>query len=798
MIVTLNWLKDFIDLNETPEKIAELLTNSGNEVEEIIYQDKFLKNVVVGKILKIEKHPNADKLVVCQVDIGDKVTQIVTAATNVREGHTVPVSLPGANLANGIHIENGKLRGVDSLGMFCSIEELGVTDYDGEANGIMILDDDLKAGTPIAKALMMDDVIFDINVTANRPDCMSVIGIARELSALTGKPIKKQDLSYKTNNEDINKYLAVEVQNKELCPRYMASVVKNIKIEKSPKWLRARLVSVGIKPINNIVDITNYVLMEYGQPMHAFDYDYLDGHKIVVRDGKVGEEIKVLNHNSYDVDEKMLCVCDSNKPVVIAGIIGGLNSCVIDDTKTAVLEAASFNRASIRRTSRRIGVRTDSTARFEKGVDVQSPEIGMQRALNLISKLGAGEIVSGVIDSIDQKPTNKDMTFSISKIEKLLGIKVPNEKILSILNNLGIKSTIDGDTIYSNVPVYRGDIENNADIAEEIIRMYGYSVYDSIDQEPLANAKVTVGRYDPMLQTARKLKLQLCDYGYYETVNYSICSEDVKQKLLLKENTKLYNMIKIENPISEDLSCVRTTMANAMFTTIARNLSRKNQNFRLSEVGRVYFPKELPLKELPDEVNMLSFASVNKEDDFFTFKGMIENLLRDYDLDYKLEYSKLPFMHPGISADIIDTKTGEVVGSFGKVHPKVCKNFDMSEYTFYAELNLDIITSLKAKKHEVKMLSKFPAVDRDLAIVCDETVTVEQVLECVKKSCGKLYYSSKVFDIYRSEQLGENKKSIAFSFKLISYDKTLTDEEINQTVNKILKDLKYKLGAVLR
>lgn len=798
MKVTLNWLKDFIDIDETPEKIAELLTNSGNEVEEIIYQDRFLKNVVVGKILRIEKHPNADKLVVCQVDIGEKVTQIVTAATNVREGHIVPVSLPGANLANGIHIENGKLRGVDSFGMFCSIEELGVTDYDGEANGIMILDNDIKPGTLVSDALMMNDVIFDINVTANRPDCMSVIGIARELSALTGKPIKEQDLSYTQNTENVNDYLSVDVQNKELCPRYIATVVKNIKIEKSPRWLRARLVSVGIKPINNIVDITNYVLVEYGQPMHAFDYDYLDGHKIVVRDGKTGENIKVLNQNSYEVDERMLCICDENKPVVIAGIIGGLNSCVINETTTSVFEAASFERASIRRTSRRIGVRTDSTARFEKGVDVQSPEVGMNRALNLICKLNAGEIVGGLIDSVENKPQNKNLTFSVQRIEKLLGIKVPNEKILSILNNLGIKSTIDGDTIYSNVPVYRGDIENDADIAEEVIRMYGYDAYDSINQEPLANAKVTVGKYDPMLETARKLKLELCSYGYYETVNYSICSEDVKQKLLLKENTKLYNMIKIANPISEDLAFVRTTMANAMFTTIARNLARKNQNFRLSEVGRVYFPKQLPLTEIPEEVNMLSFASVNSNDDFFTFKGIIENLLRDYELDYSLQYSILPFLHPGISADIIDNKTGILVGSFGKVHPKVCNNFDLQQHTLYAELNLDILTALNEKKHEVKMLSKFPAVDRDLAIICDENITVAQILACVKKSCGKLYYSSNVFDIYRSEQLGENKKSVAFSFKLISYEKTLTDEEINQTVNKILKDLKYKLGAVLR
>lgn len=798
MIVTLNWLKDFVDINESPEKIAELLTNSGNEVEEIIYQNKYLKNVVVGKILEIEQHPNAERLVVCKVDIGTELTQIVTAAKNIKVNDFVPVSLPGADLANGIHIEKSKLRGVESIGMFCSIEELGVTDYDGDPDGIMILDNDAIPGTKIEDYLGMNDVILDVNVTANRSDCMSIVGIAREISALTGQPLKEQDLSYTTVGENVTDYISVDVQDKELCPRYMATAIKNVKIEKSPKWLRQRLVAVGIKPINNIVDITNYVLTEYGQPMHAFDYKYLDGKKIVVRRGNQGEEIAVLNQNTYAVDNNMLCICDANKPVVIAGIIGGLNSCVTNETTSIIFEAAAFERSNIRKTSRRIGVRTDSTARFEKGVDIGSPEVGMKKALNLVNKLGAGEIIEGVIDTVSEKPENKDLQFSLNRIEKLLGVKVPNDKVLDILNNLGIKSNINGDTLYCNVPIYRNDIENDADIAEEVIRMYGYSVYDNIDTPPLYNATVTVGKYDIALKLARNLKLQLCNYGYYEAVNFSICAQDVREKLLIPQTEPEYNMIKIANPISEDLGFVRTTMANSMFTTVARNLSRKNSNFRLCEVGRVYIPKELPLTELPQEINMLSFCSVNSKDDFFVLKGIVENLLRDFDLDYNLEYSKKSYLHPGISADIIDTKTQTIVGSFGKVHPKVCKNFELINNTYYGELNLDYLACLEEKKHCVKMLSKFPAVDRDLAIVCNEDVTIKQILDSVKKSCGTLYHSSNVFDIYRSETLGENKKSIAFSFKLVSYDKTLTDEEINQTVNKILKDLKYKCGAELR
>ena len=798
MIVTLNWLKDFVDINESPEKIAELLTNSGNEVEEIIYQDKYLKHVVVGKILKIERHPNAEKLVVCQVDIGSEVTQIITAATNVFEGAVVPVSRPGADLANGIHIENSKLRGLDSFGMFCSIEELGVTDYDGEKDGIMILDSNLKPGTAIADALNMNDVIFDINVTANRPDCMSIIGIAREISALTGSPLKEQDLSYTTVNEDVSKYISVEVKDKELCPRYMATFVKDVKLEKSPAWLRARLVAVGIKPICNIVDITNYVLIEYGQPMHAFDYKYINGKKIIVRTAQKGESIKVLNQNTYNLDEKMLCICDATNPSVIAGIIGGTYSSIQEDTTDVVFEAAAFERASIRRTSRRIGVRTDSTARFEKGVDVGSPEIGMKRALNLVSKLNAGTIVSGVIDTVEQKPENKNLSFSLNRIFKILGIRVEDQKVLSILNNLGIKSSIDCDKLSCNIPVFRADIENDADIAEEIIRMYGYGVYDSIETPPLATATVTVGKHDAVLKLARSLKLQLCQYGYFEAVNFSICSEDVKDKLLIPQDNYLYNMIKIANPISEDLGYVRTSMANGMFLTVARNLSRKNSDFKLFEVGRVYIPKALPLTELPDEVNMLSLCSVDHKDDFFTVKGIVENLLRDFDLEYSLEYSKLPYLHPGISADVIDKQTNQVVASFGQVHPKVCKNFDLQEKTYYAEINLDYIAKLKEKSHAVKMLSKFPIVERDLAIVCDESTTVEKIMESVKKSCGQLYFGSKIFDIYRSSELGENKKSVAFNFQLLSYDKTLTDEEINQVVKKILKDLEYKCGATLR
>ena len=504
-----------------------------------------------------------------------------------------------------------------------------------------------------------------------------------------------------------------------------------------------------------------------------------------------------LNHNEYNLDDSNLCVCDAVKPVVIAGIIGGMNSCVEPTTTATIFESACFDRASIRRTSRKIGVRTDSTARFEKGVDCSLQPLGMERALNLIYQLKAGKIVKGKIDTIKDQPKDKTLTFSLSKIYKLLGIEIPKNDVIDILNNLGIKSSIQNDELTCIVPYFRQDIERYSDIAEEIIRIYGYSVYDKIDAKPLSGTSVTIGKHDKVLYLARNLKKQLCSYGFYECVNFSICSIDDRDKLLINPNDKLYNMIKIANPISEDIGYLRTTMANSMFNIVAYNLSRKNSDFRLFEVGRVYLPNELPLKQLPEEINILSFCSVSKNDDFFVFKGIIENLLRDFDLPYYLEYSTKSYLHSGMSADIIDRRTNTCIGSFGKVHPKVIENFDLAQNTYYGELNLDILANCPEKKHSIQTISKFPYVDRDLAIVCDESVTIGEILQCVKKSYGKFYHSAKVFDIYRSAELN-NKKSVAFSIKLESKDKTLTDEEINQIINKILKDLEFKLKAVLR
>lgn len=802
MKVTLNWLKEFVKIDISPEELADKLTNAGLEVEEIEYQNKHLHDVYVCKILSIQKHPNAEKLDVCQVDLGDRKLQIITAAKNIREGDYVPVALDGADLVNGVKIKKSNLRGEVSEGMFCSGEELGITeDYYKGANiyGILVLNEKHDLGEKIETALGLDDVIFDINITPNRPDCMSVVGIAREISAILKTPLISQDPYYEVDKtDDVKNYVSVEVKNFDLCPRYIATVVKDITIKESPMWLKKRINAVGIKCVNNIVDITNYVLVEQGQPMHAFDEKYIEGNKIIIRNAVSGEKISVLNGNTYELKPSFNVVADAVKPNVIAGIIGGINSSVTDDTTISVLEAACFERANIRSTSRAIGVRTDSTARFEKGVDIGSPIQGMQTALSLVYKLQAGTIVSGMIDVKSYEPKERELTFSLKRIFKILGIKVENKEILNILSCLGLKPEINGDVLKCVVPIFRTDIENDADIAEEIIRLYGYDVYDNLDVPALKDSAYTIGKFNPLLHMQNKLKNILCDDGYYETLNYTFCPPNACDLVLLTTEHKNYNMIKLGNPISDELSCVRTNMVFSMLNSLSYNVKHGNKNLRFFEAGRIYLPKELPLKEQPEEINMLSIGAIDENVDFYTLKGTIEKLLSYFNFKYELKYSSLPYMHPGMSADIIDRASQEIICTFGVVHPKACANFELPEKTLYAEIYIDKLLSFKENKVTVKPISKFPYVERDLAVIVDEEITAEKLLSSVKKSAGNLYYSASIFDIYRNKSLGENKKSIALHIVLSSQDKTLTEEEVNSSMNKILKDCEYKFGAKLR
>lgn len=801
MKVSYKWLKDFVDIDESAESVAQKLTSSGFEVEDMIYMNEHLHDVYVGKIVKIEKHPEADRLVVCQVDVGSKTVQIVTSATNVFEGAHVPVSLDGADLANGIKIKPSNFRGVRSDGMFCSGEELGIDENyieGGSVNGILILPESMAAGEKIEDALLLNDVVFDINVTPNRPDCNSVVGIAREICAIYGKQFKNCDLSYKTIGGNVNDFVSVDVQT-ENCPRYMASYIKNIKLERSPLWLRSRLFSVGIKPINTMVDITNYVLVEQGQPMHAFDYKYLDGKKIVVRQAKRGEKIAVLNGQTYDLDESVMVIADQSKPVVIAGVIGGVNSCICETTTDSVFECAVFDLKSVRLTAKKYGLRTDSSARYEKGVNINTPTTALKRALHLVCELGCGDIVDGVIDKCQSKNLGKTekLTLSYSKVCRILGFEIPREKACQILNALNIVTKINGDVMICEPDYVREDIKNENDIAEEVIRIYGYDVYNDVEGGLFENATTTAGQYEPRLVMENGLKNILVDSGFYETLNYSLYSASACDKLLLKADDARRNVIKIANPISEDLSTARTVMAHALMLDIAYNLSVGNKDLRFFEIGRVYLPKSLPLTELPNENNRLSLAVCENGFDFFNLKGVMENLLVGSSLKYTIRRSTEPYLHTGVSADIV-AEDGTVVGWFGKIHKHVLKNYGINQDVYYGELDTDYLAKLPEKKYTTKEISKYPSVERDLAVVVDESVCNADLVAAIKSSCGKIFGGVELFDVYRSDALGKDKKSMAYKITFASDEKTLTGDEINAVVAKILKSLDFRYGAKLR
>lgn len=794
MKVTYNWLKDFVDIEESPEKLAQRLTNAGFEVEEMIYQNQHLHHVKVGKIEKIEKHPDADKLQICQVSLGGEHVQIITAATNIFEGAVVPVSLPGADLANGVKIQKSKLRGVESDGMFCSGEELGIDDSyieGASVNGILILPKDFKIGEDIDVALGLNDVVFDINITPNRPDCMSVIGIAREVCAIYGKPFKQPNFKYITVGDRASDHIAVERKSKS-CSRYMAAVVKNVKIKKSPEWLRRRLFAVGIKSINNVVDLTNYVLVEMGQPLHAFDKNMIEGSTIIVRDAYDGEKISVLNHNTYTLSPSDLVIADKQKAMVIAGVIGGTNSCITDQTSSVVIEAAVFDLKSIRLTSRKIGVRTDS-ARYEKGVYFGSAEQGMKRMLSLMCELEVGDIMGGIVDKFDYNPLEKVVTCSCKEIDEILGVKIAQNDIQRILNGLGIDCKIEGGMITAKIPAYREDLENAYNLAEEVIRIYGYDVYDNLSTTLFEKSKVTEGGLDDKTALERRIKNALMYNGFFEALNYSLCPPDICEKLNIQDNRRF--MVKIANPIGEDISCLRTTMAHSMLSSLAYNMSVGNKQVNLFEAGRTYAPKSLPLAELPSETNWVSMGSTAM--DFAEFKACVLSAIEETGLRYHLVRSQEGFLHPGVSADVVD-ESGNVYASFGQIHPLVAKNYELPKTTMYGEINLDKLIPYKDKKFVVKPVSKFPIVERDLAVVVKEEICNADLMAAIKSACGKIFYDVKLFDIYRSQALGAGLKSMAYNIKLADENKTLTDEEVTEVIGKVLKALKFRYGASLR
>lgn len=799
MLVPISWLKDYVDINVSIPTLAKKLVGIGFEVEDIIYQEKQATNVVVGKIVKVDKHPNADRLRVTQIDIGGKTIQVVTNVP-VEGGETIAVALDGAHLADGHDIKKGELRGVLSEGMLCGLEEVGVTVDDVQnqkAGDILRFEEGTTLGQNALKALGYDDIILDVSVTANRPDCNSIYKMAKEVAVALNTDCREPVIDYKVCScgAKVTDMVSVDVQNQDLCPRYMAAGVKNIKIFPSSQKIKSRLRAVGIRPINNIVDITNYVLIEIGQPMHSFDKRELEGNRIVVRNAKENEVIVTLDGKENKLNESMLVICDSDRPVAVAGIMGGANSGIQDDTNEVVFEAAKFARDNIRRTSRALNLRSDSSSRFEKGIDFASQEYGIKRALTLVYQSGSGDIVDGLIDVKVDYQSLREIPFTTKKISEILGCKVPKNALVSILARLGIEVREDGKQLVALVKEDREDIVGVNDIAEEFIRVYGYS---HIKPTLFEYAGLAEGTLPDKNKFVNVIKDTLKACGLMESVTYSFTSPKFAALLNLDENDTARNAIKLKNPLGEALSVMRTTLAHSMIETLVYNVTHFNKSARLFEIANVYLPKSLPLEELPIEESRLCIGEYGDGADYFELKGAIEQVFRALHIDVKYARAYKPFLHPGRSAEIF--VGDKCVGYLGELHPDVQKNYGVDNTRIYvAEISVDgIFNKNSLEKSKCKPFGKFPNIERDLAVVVDDGVLAQDIVDAVKGTKIKFLQDVKVFDEYKSEQIGKNKKSVAMSFTFSSLERTLTDDEIAAEMAKILSALKRKVGAKIR
>ena len=791
MKVPYSWLLEYVDVDVTPEVLAEKLVSVGFEVEEII-DLRTVSNVYTCKIVGIEKHPNADKLQVCAVTLdGINNLQIVTNAKNIKVGDIVPVALDGADLCGGIHITKGAIRGVESDGMFCSGEELGATDADypgASANLVLVMNED-EFGKDINEVLGRDDVVLDVAITANRPDCQSIIGVAREVAVVLGKEFKEPKTSYKVCS--CTSDVKVEVRDFDLCSHYMAREVKNIKIAPSPLYIQKRLRAVGIRPINNVVDITNYVLTEVGQPMHAFDKRYLEGAKIIVRRAENGEKITTLDEKVNVLNSNMLVICDENKPCAVAGIMGGLNSGIQDDTETIVFESARFARDNIRRTSKALNLRSDSSARYEKGVDFYSQEFALNRALSLIDELGVGDISSTIIDCKEKTPDKKIVKVPVGKIYDILGIEIAEEFMLKILNGLSIKTTVADGVLTSEIPGYREDIDGANDIAEELIRYYGY---EHITSTLMPGAEQTLGGNTAEQNKLDVLKRRLIGMGYMEMTTYSFISPKAFGMLNLAENSPLRNGAKLLNPLGDDWSIMRTMLLPSALNVVSYNMSKKQNTGRVFEIAKVFLPKSLPLVEQPQEVETLITCAFGDDENFFTLKGVIEEAISVFGVKAEFEQCLYEYLHDGRSASII--VNGENVGYIGEIHPDVSEKYDLTGRVYVAEINL---SKLMQYTNIIKFapIPKYPNVERDLALVVGGDLAVGKLIKTIS-NYSDFVEKVELFDVYRGAQVEEGKKSVALNISLRAYDHTLKDDEIQCVMNGLLEVLQKTFDCKLR
>ena len=789
------WLhEEFVDLsNVSDREYVEKLTIFGQKVETYERMDAEIKNVVVGKVVSIVRHENSDHMWVCQIDVGqEEPVQIVTGAQNVKQGDLVPAALHNSWLPGGIHITKGKLRGEQSNGMLCSFAELGLTQNDlpsAYADGIWILnDEDCKPGDDINLVIGNDDTIVDFEITNNRPDCYSIIGLARESAAAFGLPMKHHKPVVKGSNAGtIYDKLDVEVPATELCNRYTSRMVANVKIGPSPKWLRQRLRANGVRPINNIVDITNYVMLEYGQPMHAFDYRYVSSGKIVVREAEAGETLTTLDGNIRNLKAGMLVIADDNKPIGLAGIMGGENSEIMDDTTTVVFESANFNGTSIRQTALALGMRTEASGKFEKNLDPLMTVPAVERACELVEMLECGDVLDGIIDIVNFVPAPKTVPLEVDKINNLLGTQISREDMVKYLNLLEIE--VEGDNIL--VPSWRPDLNLMADIAEEVGRSFGYNEIPTTDFK-----NSTQGGYTPAMMLETKCGRLCRALGYSEIITYSFVSPVIFDQIRIPKDSSMRKVLRIQNPLGEDTSIMRTTALPSMLDILSRNNAYHNKTAKLYELAKIYIPVEGEV--LPEEPKILMLGTYGAGETFFTIKGELEAILKGLRMpkaSYTAEKNN-PSYHPGRCAKV--TIGGIDVGYIGQIHPLVAKNYGIDSEIFCAEINFTSLLSLQLPEATYTPLPKYPSVSRDLAVVCDEAVTVAQVEDIITSAAGKLLRNIRLFDIYRGTGVPEGKKSMAFSMELRADDRTLTDNDSEQVVSKILETLKTTIGAILR
>ena len=805
---SLLWMQDYVDvdMNQDMQAFADTLTIAGIPVEQVEYWGKEIKNVVTGKILKIEKHPDADHLVICQIDVGTEQLQIVTGASNVREGQIVPVAVHGAHLPGGVKIKRSKLRGVPSNGMLCSAHELGFDDsvlLPEERSGIWILPADTPVGVDAVKYLQLRDVVYEYELTANRADCFSMVGLSREFAVLSGKTARYPEITVAENDETIDGKVQISIDDEELCNRYTARLLTHIKIGPSPLWMQQRLRKSGVRPINNIVDATNYTMIELGIPLHAYDYDKVAGHHLIARRAKADEAMKTLDGIDRTLNDNMLVIADEEKPCCIAGIMGGFDSEVTEHTQTVILECASFKGSNIRHTGRMLGLRSEASGRFERGLDADSCINSINRCAQLLQEMGACDVAKGIVDVYPQQQKTTYITFTADQVNAFLGTDIPEEQMMHILETLQFTLQKDGDTITATVPSYRGDCTEMPDIAEEVARIYGYEHIPST--RPWSD--ITVGEPGFEYDVTEKISRILCSSGLNETVTFSFMHPDQLKKLLYKDGDPVYQAVPIINPITEDFPLMRTALIPSLMDVLARNQAVKNPSVGIYEIAPVYIPKELPVKELPEQklcVSGLLYGQrtagewpVQASDyDFYDVKGLVEAVLSGLGIHADIEVSDYAPLHPGKAARYV--KDGKVLCNFGELHPKAMDNYDVTGPVYIFEMYMDAIMPFINLMPDYHKVAKFPASSRDLAFLAPVDTSNQSILDIIREKGGDYLEAVHLFDLYQGKQVPRGYKSLAYNLVFRSEQGTLTDQDIQAPIDAILTDLKEKLNCELR